>query len=103
MDDCFGQRSLMSTLAACGDVNRNTTCSPNPLATEVHEEVQTIVDAIDAYLKPQTKAYSEIWLDGKKIASQEPRSEGMGGDDVEPLYGKTDLPKILYAGGTATK
>ncbi len=85
--------AMMSTLAACGDVNRNTMCSPNPQASQVHEEVQKIVDAIDAYLKPQTKAYSEIWLDGKKIASQEPRSLEMGGDAVEPLYGKTYLPR----------
>jgi sulfite reductase (NADPH) hemoprotein beta-component len=57
--------AMMSTLAACGDVNRNTMCSPNPQASQVHEEVQAIVDDIDTYLKPQTKAYSEIWLDGK--------------------------------------
>ena len=85
--------AMMSTLAACGDVNRNTMCSPNPQASQVHQEVQQIVDAIDAYLKPQTKAYSEIWLDGKKIASEEPRSLEMGGDEIEPLYGKTYLPR----------
>ena len=85
--------AMMSTLAACGDVNRNTMCSPNPHASEVHEEVQKIVDTIDTYLKPQTSAYSEIWLDGKKIASQEPRSLDMGGDAVEPLYGQTYLPR----------
>jgi sulfite reductase (NADPH) hemoprotein beta-component len=85
--------AMMSTLAACGDVNRNTMCSPDPFASEVHEEVQAIVDEIDTYLKPQTKAYSEIWLDGKKIASEEPRSLDMGGDKVEPLYGKTYLPR----------
>jgi sulfite reductase (NADPH) hemoprotein beta-component len=85
--------AMMSTLAACGDVNRNTMCSPNPQASQVHEEVQAIVDDIDTYLKPQTKAYSEIWLDGKKIASQEPRSLDMGGDEIEPLYGKTYLPR----------
>lgn len=85
--------AMMSTLAACGDVNRNTMCSPNPQASQVHQEVQAIVDEIDTYLKPQTKAYSEIWLDGKKIASEEPRSLDMGGDEVEPLYGKTYLPR----------
>lgn len=83
----------MSTLAACGDVNRNTMSSPNPVSSEVHEAVQEIADAIDAYLKPQSPAYSEIWLDGRKLASMEPRSEGMGGDEVEPLYGKTYLPR----------
>ncbi|ADE53649.1 NADPH-dependent assimilatory sulfite reductase hemoprotein subunit [Coraliomargarita akajimensis] len=83
----------MSSLAACGDVNRNTMSSPNPFASEVHEAVQEVADAIDTHLKPQTAAYSEIWLDGKKIASMEPRSEDCGGDAVEPLYGKTYLPR----------
>ena len=83
----------MSTLAACGDVNRNTMSSPNPVSSEVHEEVQKIADAIDAYLKPQSPAYSEIWLDGKQLATAEPRSVGMGGDEIEPLYGKTYLPR----------
>ncbi len=92
--------AAMTSLAACGDVNRNTLCSPNPYNTEVHDEVQKIAEDIDAYLKPQSPAYSEIWLDGKKIASSEPRSVGMGGDEVEPLYGKTYLPrkfKIAFA------
>ena len=83
----------MSTLAACGDVNRNTMSSPNPVSSEIHEEVQKIAEAIDAYLKPQSPAYSQIWLDGKQLATTEPRSVGMGGDDVEPLYGKTYLPR----------
>ena len=85
--------AAMSSLAACGDVNRNTMASPNPSNTQVHAEVQAIADAIDAYLKPQTAAFSEIWLDGKKIASMEPRSLDMGGDSVEPLYGTTYLPR----------
>ncbi|MEM7792185.1 MAG: sulfite reductase, partial [Verrucomicrobiota bacterium] len=61
--------AMMSTLAACGDVNRNTMCNPNPFASEVHAEVQSVVEAIDAHLKPKTSAYSEIWLDGEKVVS----------------------------------
>lgn len=85
--------ALMSTLAACGDVNRNTMSSPNPFNPEVHAEVQSVAEAIDEHLKPQTKAYSEIWLDGKKVAAHEPRSLDCGGDETEPLYGKTYLPR----------
>ena len=40
--------AAMTTLAACGDVNRNTMCNPNPFASEVHGEVQKIVEEIDA-------------------------------------------------------
>ncbi len=78
--------AAMSTLAACGDVNRNTMCNPNPFASEVHGEVQGVVEAIDKHLKPKTSAYAEIWLDGEKVASHEQET-------VEPLYGATYLPR----------
>ncbi len=86
--------AAMTTLAACGDVNRNTMCNPNPFATEVHGEVQEIVEAIDAHLKPQTSSYNEIWLDGKKVDIEQPkRSLDCNGSEIEPLYGETYLPR----------
>ena len=89
--------TAMTTLAACGDVNRNVMCNPTPDASEVHAEVQRITEEIDAHLKPQTPAFSQMWLDGKPIklgieAAAE-RSQDCGGDEVEPLYGKTYLPR----------
>ena len=87
----------MTTLAACGDVNRNVMCNPVPFATEVYNEVQRVTEAIDAHLKPQTPAFSEMWLDGKPIKltvdQATVRSKDCGGDSVEPLYGKTYLPR----------
>ena len=87
----------MTTLAACGDVNRNVMCNPNPIASEVHAAVQKVTDEIDAHLKPQTSAFSEMWLDGKPIKLTVPqateRSKDCAGDDVEPLYGPTYLPR----------
>ena len=85
--------AAMSTLAACGDVNRNTMCNPNPFASEVHTEVQALAEAIDAHLKPQTPAFAELWLDGKQVGLDYPRSLDCGGDAVEPLYGATYLPR----------
>ena len=86
--------AAMTTLAACGDVNRNTMCNPNPFASAVHGEVQKVVEQIDAHLKPQSNAYAEIWLDGKPIPVDLPkRSLDCGGSDVEPLYGATYLPR----------
>ncbi len=55
--------ALMETLAACGDVNRNVMCSPNPYISEVHMEVYEWAKKLSQYLSPQTKAYHEIWLD----------------------------------------
>lgn len=87
----------MTTLAACGDVNRNVMCNPNPFASDVHEEVQKVTAQIDAHLKPQTPAFSEMWLDGEpiKLSVEQvaERSKDCGGDATEPLYGPTYLPR----------
>lgn len=85
--------ALLTTLAACGDVNRNVMCNPNPPQSEVYSEVQAIAEVVDTQLKPKTSAYAEIWLDGDKVLSH-------GEKEVEPLYGATYLPrkfKIAFA------
>lgn len=77
--------SLLDTIAACGDVNRNVMCNPNPDQSEIHGAAYEVAKAINAHLTPQTKAYHEIWLDGEKVETTE--------DEVEPIYGKTYLPR----------
>jgi sulfite reductase (NADPH) hemoprotein beta-component len=78
-------QTAMDTIAACGDVNRNVMCNPNPHLSEVHAEVLKVAQGISDHLTPQTRAYHEIWLDGEKIESSE--------EEVEPIYGKTYLPR----------
>ncbi|MEI7524255.1 MAG: assimilatory sulfite reductase (NADPH) hemoprotein subunit [Mariniphaga sp.] len=78
-------KSLLDTIAACGDVNRNVMCSANPFESPIHAEVADNARKISAYLTPQTNAYHEIWLDGKLV-------EG-GEKEEEPLYGKLYLPR----------
>lgn len=78
-------KAAMDTIAACGDVNRNVMCNPNPYLSEVHAEVLKVSQEISDHLTPQTRAYHEIWLDGEKIESSE--------EEVEPIYGKTYLPR----------
>jgi len=78
-------QTAMDTIAACGDVNRNVMCNPNPYLSEVHAEVLKIAQGISDHLTPQTRAYHEIWLDGEKVKSSE--------EEVEPIYGKTYLPR----------
>lgn len=78
-------QALLDTLAACGDVNRNVMCSPMPPVSRTHLEVQELAEALSAHLTPATGAYHEIWLDGKKLVSP--------GDEVEPIYGDTYLPR----------
>ncbi len=76
---------LMDTIAACGDVNRNVMCHPNPAESELHAEVCETARLISEHLLPSTTAYHEIWLDQKLISDSK--------KDVEPLYGDRYLPR----------
>lgn len=78
---------LLSTIAACGDVNRNVMCNTNPHQSDAHAQVIAMARAISKHLEPRTPAYREIWLDGEKIAGN------VGDEVVEPIYGKTYLPR----------
>ncbi|MDH4445634.1 MAG: NADPH-dependent assimilatory sulfite reductase hemoprotein subunit [Akkermansiaceae bacterium] len=78
-------QAAMDTIAACGDVNRNVMCNPNPYLSEIHAQALKAAQEISTHLTPQTRAYHEIWLDGEKIESTE--------EEVEPIYGKTYLPR----------
>lgn len=60
-------QAVMDSLAACGDVNRNVMCNPNPYQSDVHKEVDTLASQISDHLSPRTGAYHEIWLDGEKV------------------------------------
>jgi sulfite reductase (NADPH) hemoprotein beta-component len=80
--------ALLTTLAACGDVNRNVMCNPNPYQSEVHSEVYQWANQLSEHLLPRTRAYHEIWLDGEKVVdSQE------SGEEQEPIYGPVYLPR----------
>ena len=84
-------RSLMTTIAACGDVNRNVMCSPLPAQSKYHREVFECSKKISDHLLPSTTAYHEIWLtddDDKKT-----QIAGDAVQDFEPLYGPTYLPR----------
>lgn len=82
--------AVMDSLAACGDVNRNVMCNPNPYQSGVHNEVDTLATKISDHLSPQTGAYHEIWLDDEKIVDTK--------EEVEPMYGKTYLPRKFKIG-----
>ncbi|RIL45984.1 sulfite reductase, partial [Mammaliicoccus fleurettii] len=60
-------QALLDSLAACGDVNRNVMCNPNPYQSHVHGEINQIANDISRHLSPKTQAYHEIWLDGEKV------------------------------------
>lgn len=82
-------RALLSTIAACGDVERNVMGCPAPLDDPGHTAVREAARAIARDLRPASRAYHEIWLDGEKIASSEPE---------EPFYGDRYLPRKFKTG-----
>ncbi|MEW4286270.1 assimilatory sulfite reductase (NADPH) hemoprotein subunit [Priestia koreensis] len=83
--------SLLDTIAACGDVNRNVMCNPNPDQSDVHGEVYEWSKKLSDYLLPRTRAYHELWLDEEKI-------EGTPDVEVEPMYGALYLPRKFKIG-----
>ena len=89
-------QSLLSTLAACGDVNRNVMAAPVPAYTKAREQVIADANKVALALAPQTKAYHSIWIDGVQLNLDADENKNF----VDPLYGKTYLPrkfKIAFA------
>jgi sulfite reductase beta subunit-like hemoprotein len=85
---------LLTTLAACGDVRRNVMGCAAPLGDADHAAVRRVAEAIAVDLRPGTRAYHEIWVDGEKQVST---------DEEEPFYGDKYLPrKFKIAVGLST-
>ncbi len=78
-------KALLDTIAACGDVNRNVMCNPNPEQSELHSEVYRITQAIGQHLLPRSRAYHELWVGDQLVAGGEP--------EAEPIYGNSYLPR----------
>lgn len=79
----------LDSIAACGDVNRNVTCSAHPKESALHEEIFRYADIISRMVLPKTRAYYEIWLDQEKIAEK---------TEEDPLYQDRYLPRKFKIG-----
>jgi sulfite reductase (NADPH) hemoprotein beta-component len=84
--------SMLDTIAACGDVNRNVMCNPNPYQSEIHSEVFKWSKQLSDELLPRTRAYHELWLDEEKVAGTPDMEE------IEPMYGALYLPRKFKIG-----
>ncbi len=91
----------LSTLGACGDVNRNVMCCPAPYKKNIYRQTQALADQLAAHFAPRTRSYHEIWLtdstsgekqlfDGAAGAWSSQNGDGL---DVEPIYGKFYMPR----------
>ncbi len=85
----------MTTLGACGDINRNTICSPiDDLDAELPLASRELAHAIAAELAPRAGAdsYYQIFLtdeQGKRLAPM---------SSEEPIYGAQYLPRKFKVG-----
>lgn len=77
-------KSLLDTISACGDVNRNVMSHANPAESQFYPEVIELAKNIGNHLLPKTRAYHEIWLDEKLVADSKTE---------EPIYGDRYLPR----------
>jgi sulfite reductase (NADPH) hemoprotein beta-component len=86
--------TLITTLAACGDVNRNVLAPPTPATNELGEQVREDARSVAAALSPSTKAYHSIWVEGVELNLEDEANK----DFIDPLYGKTYLPRKFKIG-----
>jgi sulfite reductase (ferredoxin) len=85
---------LVSTLGACGDINRNVMSCPAPTGDPVRVQMQRLCDEVAEHLAPKAgkRAYHEIWLNGEKV--EEPSDPAV----AEPIYGQHYLPRKFKVG-----
>lgn len=78
-------QNLGTTLGACGDINRNVMAPPAPFTSKPYVLAREASVRLAELLTPHTGAYYEIWQDEQKVFTSEA--------EVEPIYGKTYLPR----------
>jgi sulfite reductase (NADPH) hemoprotein beta-component len=75
----------LTTIATCGDINRNVLCTSHPKQSPLHAEIYEYAKEINKMLLPKTHAYYEIWLDDEKIADKM--------SEEDPLYQDRYMPR----------
>jgi len=100
-------RSLGSTLAACGDINRNVMAPAAPFQSDGYPAARQLAEDIADLLTPEAAqgSYLDLWVDGDHTYRIRPRlpvrqarqrqvtAALYSGDAEEPLYGSTYLPR----------
>ncbi len=90
---------LLTTLAACGDVNRNVQCCPAPMGDRRQEVLSALAAKLARRFRPQTRAYYDVWMDGEHaVSASEPKPQTTPAADHEDLYGNTYLPRKFKIG-----
>jgi sulfite reductase (ferredoxin) len=83
----------MTTLGACGDVNRNTVASPiDDIDAELPLDSRALAHEVARELAPTTSAYYQVFLTDERGANVAPINP------EEPLYGPQYLPRKFKVG-----
>lgn len=85
----------LDSIAACGDVNRNVTCSAHPDESPLHKEIFRYADMISAMALPKTRAYYEIWINEEQLTD---KKEQPTLPEEDPLYQDRYLPRKFKIG-----
>ncbi len=80
----------LDSIAACGDVNRNVTCTANPSESPLHQEAYELAGKISEMCLPKTQSYYDIWIDDELIVDRKA--------EEDPLYEDRYLPRKLKIG-----
>jgi sulfite reductase (ferredoxin) len=102
--------ALVTTLGACGDVQRNIMSCPAPFGDPVRAQLQEVAEVLTRHFYPRTRAYHEIWLEddnGEKVQQRFPDAQADQPAEEDPIYGKAYLPRkfktaIAYPGDNCT-
>jgi sulfite reductase (ferredoxin) len=84
-------QALITTLGACGDVNRNVLSCPAPIPGGFRREAIELARRISDHLLPRSRAYHEIFVQDELVAG------GPQEIEPEPIYGATYLPRKFKA------
>src|SRR5712671_6238644 len=63
--------ALMSTIAACGDVERNVMAPPTPSTSPLVDQMLAEAKKLSDVLAPKTPAYHSIWIEGQQVQLKE--------------------------------
>ncbi len=84
----INQEAELTTLGACGDVNRNVMCDPAArLDWRAGLAMHELCERIARHFEAQSSSYWEIWCDGERDGQPVPHNR------EEPIYGTHYMPR----------
>ena len=84
---------LISTLGACGDLERNVMAPPTPATSPLVDHVIAEACKLSDVLMPRTRAYHQIWVEGTQVSFDEENK-----NFTDPIYERRYLPRKFKTG-----